>query len=203
MNNYSKLIDSHMISFKEALVKNFKKIGLNEIETMVIILLYEQKKKSSLLSINSIQDLVTLSEHELSNMIVDLVERDFIELIIEDNMEEHFTLTPTIEKLGEVLEKNEKPVTSIDVELSKIVTYIESVFQKQLVVSDLQVIERWVTEGFTFEQISNAVMDSLKARKMSVKYADAILVSRKEHKKATNIDPKLQEVLQQINVKRR
>ena len=44
MNNYSKLINSHMISFKEALVKNFKKIDLNEIEAMVIILLYEQKK---------------------------------------------------------------------------------------------------------------------------------------------------------------
>ena len=44
MNNYGKLIESHMISFKEVLVMNYKAIGLNESEAMVIILLYEQKK---------------------------------------------------------------------------------------------------------------------------------------------------------------
>lgn len=203
MNNYSKLIDSHMISFKEALVKNYKKIGLNEVETMVIILLYEQKKQNNTLSIKSLLELVTLSENDLSSMIVDLVERDYIELIIEDNMEEHYSLTPTIDKLGESLEKNDKKPKNVDLELSKIVTYIESLYQKQLSVNDLQVIERWVEEGFSFEQISNAILDSLKAKKMNVKYADAILVSRKQHAKATNIDPELQEVLQQINVKRR
>ena len=68
MNNYSKLINSHMISFKEALVKNFKKINLNEVETMVIILLYEQKKINNTLSIETLLEQVTLSEYDLSSM---------------------------------------------------------------------------------------------------------------------------------------
>ena len=48
MNNYSKLITSHMISFKEVLVKNYKKIKLNETEAMIIILLYEQRKHNNI-----------------------------------------------------------------------------------------------------------------------------------------------------------
>lgn len=203
MNNYSKLIDSHMISFKEVIVKNYKKIGLNEIETMIIILLYEQKKTNNTLSISSLLELVTLSEYDLSTMIVNLVERGYVELVIEDNMEEHFLLTPTIEKLGEVLEQNDKKPRNVDLELAKVVSYIESLYQKQLAVNDFKVIDRWVEEGYTFEQISDAVLESVKAKKTNVKYADAILVGRKPHEKATNIDPELQEVLQQINVKRR
>ncbi len=203
MNNYSKLIDSHMISFKEVIVKNYKKIGLNEIETMIIILLYEQKKTNNTLSISSLLELVTLSEYDLSTMIVNLVERGYVELVIEDNMEEHFLLTPTIEKLGEVLEQNDKKPRNVDLELAKVVSYIESLYQKQLAVNDFKVIDRWVEEGYTFEQISDAVLESVKAKKTNVKYADAILVGRKSHEKATNIDPELQEVLQQINVKRR
>lgn len=203
MNNYSKLINSHMISFKEALVKNFKKIDLNEIEAMVIILLYEQKKINNTLSIESLLEQVTLSEYDLSSMIVNLVERGYIELVIEDNMEEHFFLTPTIDKLGEVLEQNDKKTHSNDIELSKTVNFIESVFQKQMTLNDLKIIDRWLEEDFSFEEITSTVLECVRLKKTNVKYVDAVLISRKKHEKATNVDPELQEVLQQINVKRR
>lgn len=203
MNNYSKLIDSHMISFKEALVKNFKKIALNEVETMVIILLYEQKKINNTLSIESLLEQVTLSEYDLSSMIVNLVERGYIELVIEDNMEEHFFLTPTINKLGEVLEKNECKTQNYDVELSKTINYIESIFQKQMTINDLKIIDRWFEEGFSFDEISHTVLECVRLKKMNVKYVDAVLISHRKHEKASNVDPELQEVLQQINVKRR
>lgn len=203
MNNYSKLIDSHMISFKEVIVKNYKKIGLNETEAMVIILLYEQKKTNNTLYVPALLELVTLSEYDLSSLIVSLVERNYIELTIDDNMEEHFYLSPTIEKLGEVLEQNDKKPKDLDLELSKIVSYIESVYQKQLTINDFKVIDRWLEEGYTFEEISDVIIESLKLKKTNLKYVDAILISRRKHEKATNIDPELQEVLQQINVKRR
>ena len=203
MNNYSKLIDSHMISFKEALVKNFKKIDLNEVETMIIILLYEQKKSDNILSIEKLLNQVTLSEYDLSSMIVNLIERGYIELEITDNMEEHFFLTPTINKLGTVLEQNEKDPQKAEMELARIVSYIESVFQKQMTINDFKIIDRWIEEGFSFEEITNTVLDCARLKKMNVKYVDAVLISRKKHEKATNVDPELQEVLQQINVKRR
>ena len=136
-------------------------------------------------------------------MIVNLVERGYIELVIEDNMEEHFFLTPTIDKLGEVLEQNDKKTHSNDIELSKTVNFIESVFQKQMTLNDLKIIDRWLEEDFSFEEITNTVLECVRLKKTNVKYVDAVLISRKKHEKATNVDPELQEVLQQINVKRR
>ena len=72
-----------------------------------------------------------------------------------------------------------------------------------MTLNDLKIIDRWLEEGFSFEEITNTVLECVRLKKTNVKYVDAVLISRKKHEKATNVDPELQEVLQQINVKRR
>lgn len=202
MNNYGKLIESHMISFKEVLVMNYKAIGLNETEAMVIILLYEQKKhKNNALSVSNILKYVTLKENELSKMIVSLVERDYIELIFEDNNVEKFSLTPTIDKLGSILENLDKNENGVQDDISKIISYLETAFQKQLSASELVVVQRWISENKSMKDIMNAVNETLRLGKYNVKYADAILSSKTPREKANNIDPEIQKVLKQINVK--
>jgi hypothetical protein len=61
----------------------------------------------------------------------------------------------------------------------------------------------WVEE-YTIEEIKNAVLDSLKAKKTQLRYADAILVNRKNNsnREKIEVDKELQEVLNTINVKR-
>lgn len=205
MNNYSKLITSHMISFKEVLVKNYKRIKLNEIEAMVIILLYEQRKHNNeALSVKTLLPFVTLSENELSKLIVNLVERGYIDLTFDNDATEKFSLEPTIERLGECLaveHSNEKNESSLEV--SQVVTLIENSFQKQLSPSDIIYVQKWVNENYSYDQIRNAVLESLKLKKMNIKYVDAVLIGRSKREAATNVDPKLEEVLQQINVRRR
>ena len=205
MNNYSKLITSHMISFKEVLVKNYKRIKLNEIEAMVIILLYEQRKHNNeALSVKTLLPFVTLSENELSKLIVNLVERGYIYLTFDNDATEKFSLEPTIERLGECLaveHSNEKNESSLEV--SQVVTLIENSFQKQLSPSDIIYVQKWVNENYSYDQIRNAVLESLKLKKMNIKYVDAVLIGRSKRETATNVDPKLEEVLQQINVRRR
>ena len=205
MNNYSKLITSHMISFKEVLVKNYKRIKLNEIEAMVIILLYEQRKHNNeALSVKTLLPFVTLSENELSKLIVNLVERGYIDLTFDNDATEKFSLEPTIERLGECLaveHSNEKNESSLEV--SQVVTLIENSFQKQLSPSDIIYVQKWVNENYSYDQIRNAVLESLKLKKMNIKYVDAVLIGRSKRETATNVDPKLEEVLQQINVRRR
>ena len=202
MNNYGKLIESHMISFKEVLVMNYKAIGLNESEAMVIILLYEQKKhKNNALSVSNISKYVTLSENELSKLIVNLVEREYIELIIEDNNEEHFLLTPTIDKLGSILESLDKNEEGIQEDISKLISYLETAYQKQLNSSELIVVQKWVNENHSMKDIMNAVNETLRLGKYNVKYADAILMSKAPRAAASNIDPEIQKILQQVSVK--
>lgn len=205
MNNYSKLISSHMISFKEVLVKNYKKIKLNETEAMVIILLYEQRKHNNeALSVKTLLPFVTLSENELSKLIVNLVERGFIDLIFDNDSTEKFSLEPTIERLGECLMfENSGTQDPSALEVSEVVTLVETTFQKQVSPSEIIYIQRWVNENYTYMQIKNAVLESLKYNKTSIKYVDAILIGRNKRESATSVDPKLEEVLQQINVKRR
>ena len=204
MNNYSKLIKSHMISFKEVMVLNYKAIGLNETEAMIIILLYEQKKqKNHAISAKNILKYVTLSENQLSNILVNLVERGYIELIIENNNSEHFVLTPTIERLGEVLELNEKGETVVKDDVSQAVNLLESSYQRMLTASELVIVQRWINEKYTIKDIQNAVNDSIRLNRTNLKYVDAILASKPVREQADEIDPELQKVLQQINVKRR
>ena len=148
MNNYSKLIKSHMISFKEVMVLNYKAIGLNETEAMVIILVYEQKKqKNHAISAKNILKYVTLTESQLSNLLVNLVERGYIELIIEDNNLEHFVLTPTVEKLGEVLEANELGETSFKDNVSQVINLLETSYQRMLTASELVIVQKWMNEN--------------------------------------------------------
>ena len=40
MNNIGKLIKSKTISFNETLIKNYVKLNLNEIEAMILMILY-------------------------------------------------------------------------------------------------------------------------------------------------------------------
>ena len=61
----------------------------------------------------------------------------------------------------------------------------------------------WVEE-YTIDEIKSAVLDSLKAKKTQLRYADAILVNRKNNsnREKIEVDKELQEVLNTINVKR-
>lgn len=204
MNNYGKLIEAHMISFKEVIVMNYKEIGLNETEAMVIILLYEQKKhNNNALSVKNISKYVTLSETELSKLIVSLVEREFIELIIEDNNEEHFSLVPTIEKLGEVLKNNDSKEEGVQEDISKLISFLETTYQRPLNASELVIVQRWMSENHSMKTIMNAVNESIRLQKLNLKYADAILMSKTPREIVNTVDPEIQKVLQQINVKHR
>ena len=205
MINYSKLITSHMISFKEALVLHYKEIGLNEIQTMIIILLYETKKhQAKAISEKDIASKMTLSEKEIAKEIFELIEKNYISLEMVSGAEQ-YSLTPTIEKLGEVLGAEEKDAPSelnLQSEAEKIINYVEKNFGRVLSNSELLLIKRWFEEGLSVQEINNAINESLKQKKYHLRYADAILMNRKISKNEAPVDPEIEEVLKTINVKR-
>jgi len=206
MNSYGKMIQANMISFNNALLTNYRKIGLDEVDMVIISLLYNQKvHRNDFLSIRSLKRKMTIDEKTLSERIYRLVETGYVELLIEDDKKEQFSLEPTINKLGLCFEEengvdSEKASQEL---LHKVIQYVELTYQRTLSPSDLTIINSWIDEGYCYDQITEAVLESLKARRTHLKYADAILVSRKEREKAVNIDPKLKEVLSQVYVKKR
>lgn len=212
MNNYSKLIQSNLISFKDALLENYKVIGLNEVETIIVMHLYDEKTKNiETLSISTLKDKMTISESVLSKMIVNLVEKGMIELTYETSdlnrtPKETFSLSPIIEKLGEVLdkEKDEPMKQERSVVLANITQMIEERFQRLLSLSDLSMINIWLDENVTYDEIDAATLEALKNGKTSLKYADAIINSRRraETRKTCAVNQEIKEVLDSFNVKK-
>ena len=201
MNSFAKLIETHIISFKEVLVLNYKKIGLNEIEAMIIILLYEQKKHTNnALSASSIEKYVTLDEKQLSEMIVNLVERGYIELLLE-NGQECFSLKPTIEKLGLVLDQGDN--VDYKEELKLIIADLEKHYNRPLNANELLIIRRWMTEEYSIELIKAAVTESYTKNRLNVRFIDTILTNRINRVKPVEVDPEIEEVLKQIHVGRK
>lgn len=204
MNNYSKLIHSNVISLNDALIQNYKKIGLDEVNmTLLLLLNFQKNNQDNFLSTASLTMKMTISENEISERILSLLNQGFIELQI-DETGEKFVLDPLIDKVAEAL--SDEVVEKVDTsnQVSEIVEYCEKTYQRLLSVDDLKIVNMWIEEQYSLEEIKSAVLDSLKAKKTQLRYADAILVNRKNNtnREKKEVDKELQEVLNTINVKR-
>ncbi len=198
MNSYAKLIETHIISFKEILVQKYKQIGLNEQEAMIIIHLYEQKKHTNnALSVSTIEKYVTLSTNELSQIIVDLVKRGYIELKMENN-QERFSLSPTINLLGEALGKNDD--LDYKEEIKLLVADLEKTYNRPLNANELLIVQRWITEEYSIDLIKKAIEEANRLSRYNVRYVDSILTNKVQRTTNVTINPDIEEVLKQINV---
>lgn len=204
MNNYSKLIHSNVISLNEALIQNYKNLGLDEVNmTLLLLLNFQKTHQSDFLSTSNLAEKMTISENDISERILSLLQNGYIELKI-DEAGEKFFLDPLIDKVANVLANVDKPIIQdSSILVSEIIEYCEKTYQRLLSVEDLKIVNMWVEEKYSLEEIKDAVLESLKAKKTQLRYADAIMVNRRNNAKreVAKIDPELQAVLSSINVK--
>ena len=205
MNSVARLIKAKTISFTEEILKNFKKINLNEIETILLIKLYQKlDNHDDLLSIEELVYSMTLNEEELSNLVIKLVQKGFIEINLENGVES-FSINGTIELLAKAIDDDE-PNTFKDRQdlLSQIVLYIETTYAKPLAPADLMIINNWIDLSYSFDEIKKAILDSLKAKKLHLKYADAILANRsvKEKRETVEYDEEIKSMLDAMYAKK-
>ncbi len=202
MNNYSKLIHSNVISLNDVLIQNYKRLGLDEVNmTLLLQLNFQKNNQNNFLSTSILADKMTISEEKISERILFLLNQEFIELEI-DETGEKFSLEPLIKKIADILFEDDQPSTE-KLDVSEIIEYCEKTYQRLLTVDDLKIVNMWIEE-YTINEIKSAVLDSLKAKKTQLRYADAILVNRKNNsnREKIEVDKELQEVLNTINVKR-
>lgn len=205
MNAIGKLIKSKTISFPNVLIKNYQKIGLNEVNTVVIIKLYYlAEENDNFLRLNELVKSMTIEINELSNMIISLVDRGYINLEVDNEGREQFNLDGTIEKLGAILDDNDETENGRQKMIESIISYVESTYGRVANVSDLTIINNWIDLGYKYDDIRNAILQSLKAKKMHLKYADAILATRKlnQSEKRMEVDDEIKELLDNAVKKR-
>lgn len=205
MNNIGKLIKSKTISFNETLIRHYPLLDLTEAEAMVLMVLYvQQDDTGEVLSLETLKTKVSMKEEELSMLIVKLVQKGYIELLIDESGKEKFNIDKVIEKLGELLEGSDDTKKDQTVILQEIVEYVEKCYQKVCSSSDLMIINNWLDLKYTIKDMKEAILDSLKAKKTHLKYADAILANRKKERvQVDNIDEDIKNMLETVYVKRR
>ena len=204
MNAVARLIKAKTISFTEEIISNYKELKLTEQEVLILILLYRKLDKGdNVISISSLANKMTLVEDDIAEKVISLVNRGFIELESVDA--ESYNLDGAIIELSKVLDKSEdeKKLRNRQDILSQIVLYVETTYAKPASPSDLQVINTWLDQEYSFDDIKKAILDSLKAKKLHLKYADAILCSRKTTKRETvEYDEEIKQMLDSLYVKR-
>ena len=205
MTSVARLIKAKTISFTEEIITHYKELNLTETEAIVLIFLFRKlDDQDNILSTSALTKKMTLSEDELSNLVVGLVQKGFIEISMEEGVES-FELDGVYEALAAVLNQ-ENTTAFIDRQdmLSQIVLYVETTYANPCAPADLMIINSWLDLGYSYNEIKTAVLDSLKAKKLHLKYADAILANRKTQSKRTMVeyDEDIKKMLDAMYVKR-
>lgn len=207
MNSIAKLIKAKTIDFTQVLIKHYKAIGLNETTAVIVAKLYYlADENDNFLELEKLAKEVTINIEELSDLVIDLVNKGYIELTLDNNGKETFTLDGVIEKLGVVLDKgsNDDLLNERKEKLSLIVAYVETTFSRTCTASDLVIINAWLDNNYEYEDIKSAVFRAFQLGKYNLKYADAILASKASHqaKPEIEVDEDLKALLDSAYVKK-
>lgn len=207
MNSIAKLIKAKTIDFTQVLIKHYKAIGLNETTAVIVAKLYYlADENDNFLELDKLAKEVTINIEELSDLVIDLVNKGYIELTLDNNGKETFTLDGVIEKLGVVLDKGSSDdlLDERKEKLSLIVSYVETTFSRICSAADLVIINAWLDNNYEYEDIKNAVFRAFQLGKYNLKYADAILASKASHqaKPEIEVDEELKALLDGAYVKK-
>ena len=204
MNNLSKLIKSKVISFTELLIEAYKQLGLDEQDAMILIHLHNQLlNNNNVLSISVLEQKLTLSESEISNRVLLLVQKGFLELLIGNDNQETFSLDDTYSKLGNIMDKeNADPISKKD-QIRQIVNYLEITLQTPIKPNEVEIINAWINERYSFDEIKEATLDCLRMNKPYIQYIDRKLVNNASNQYTEEVDEKTFQLLNKIYVKNR
>lgn len=191
MNRIAKLIKAKTIDFTQVLIQNYKVIGLNETSAMVVAKLYYlAEENDNFLELEKLAKEVTINMEQLGDLIIDLVNKGYLELTLDNNGKETFSIDGTIEKIALILDKgsNDEVLSARQEKLSLVVTYVETTFSKTCSASDLVIINAWLDSNYEYDDIKNAVFKAFQLGKYNLKYVDAILASKASHQANSNIE---------------
>lgn len=191
MNRIAKLIKAKTIDFTQVLIQNYKVIGLNETSAMVVAKLYYlAEENDNFLELEKLAKEVTINMEQLGDLIIDLVNKGYLELTLDNNGKETFSIDGTIEKIALILDNgsNDEVLSVRQEKLSLVVTYVETTFSKTCSASDLVIINVWLDSNYEYDDIKNAVFKAFQLGKYNLKYVDAILASKASHQANSNIE---------------
>lgn len=189
VHQLKRLIKKNIVDFSELLIENYHKLGLDETDTIILIKLYKLIDRNiPMINPKILSETLSISVQTTSKRLTNLIEKKFIsvELVKGENgkEKEEFNMDRIIELIimfdSEERSNEELPNTSE----KEIVELFESEFRKPLSPLDIQIITKWLNEeNYTPDDIKEALFKAVKARKLTIKYVDTILLQTEESNK--------------------
>ena len=199
MSQYYTLLKNDIINFDQLLLDKYNVLGLDEVETIILIKLNKILKSGKKFSIDLLTSSMSISENDLRNRLVSLINNQFITLML-DGKNELYSLDDTYKRLADAIVQNDidAKTEKQETEVEKVVNALQKSFNKILTPLDLEMVHNWIYQDkFSFDTINNAIIETLKIKKTSVHYVDAILSKKEEIKKEHN-DDGLQNLFNQV-----
>lgn len=199
MSQYYELLKNETINFDKLLIEKYNILGLDEVEVIILIKINKVINSGKKLSIEKIAKGMSITEESLRNKLVTLINNQFITLML-DGKNEVYSIDDTYKRLAETLVENDKSEIDANDEtmMKKVVELLQKMFNKILTPLDLEVVHHWIYEDkFGYDQINDAVLETLKLKKTSIQYVDAILNKPKPVKKEKSGEG-LQELFNQV-----
>ena len=206
MAELARLIKNKTISFTEELISYYPTLKINEEEVLNLIHLYRQlEKNDNLLVVKNLAEKMTLNENDISQLLIHLVKLGYVELLISEG-EEVFRLDGAYDAIANAMSENEQTskYKSRQDLLSQLILYVEATYAKPCSPADLAIVNHWLDLGYSSEAIKSAILEGLKAKKLHLRYADAILANKKteSERETVTYDEDLKKMLDEMYVKR-
>lgn len=177
-------VQMEALDFHYLLLEYYKKLKISENELAVIFMIdHLLSQKNTLVTPDLLSLKMNLSTKELDKIMVGLIEKNF--LVYDIGKKTKISLKPLQKKLYEAFQLSlakEQEISSSE-EKSQYISNIYEVFERELKRSlsplELSLINEWVNDGFSDETIINALHETLRKGKKTLKSVDKLLVQWK------------------------
>ncbi|MFW5794420.1 MAG: DnaD domain protein [Bacillota bacterium] len=186
------LIEDNLLDFDKLIKKNYRHIGLTEVEAFFIMELNALKQKGiKSLNPNNLTKNMSLSETDVTDLLDSMMQRNYLSFEINEDkngkMTESFSLDQTIKKVIDYYKRriNNKIINTKkehDTDENEIADILETQLQRQLKPLEVEIIIKWIKEyNYSKAEIKDAIIDAVKAGKISISYIDGILLKKKQN----------------------
>lgn len=186
-NLFIRLLEDEMLDINALLIKNYKKLNINEKDIIVLSSLARQDYKGNrMFQKIALKKKVALETNDFNACLYNLCEKGYLEITDTVNPKtgkecEEFSLKKLYLAIIDLY--IDKPDKKNDENLSmqeKITKFYDEHYNKQMSPLDADIIRNWCSEKqFSFEEIKNEMLDAIKMGKMSLKSVDQALIKKK------------------------
>ena len=188
------LIQKGYVNVNKLLLENYHHFGLNELEFVVLLKLFEMlKNNQATISVSQLAKKTSMSLNECSNVLNGLFNRGLVTLDLETTKQgktkESFNLDECIKYIESYFlnEIKTKEINSNQDQIKQIIDLIEESFKRQLTPLELQVIVEWSQKGETYQSIKQALALAINAGKLNIKYVDSCLAAIKSKEETSEV----------------